>query len=44
MDIKELEYIFYRKRLRIPWLCGKMIVKLLSMRTFYEKSNPNAIF
>ena len=33
-----------RKRLRIALLCGKMIVKLLRMRTFYEKSNPNAIF
>jgi len=44
MDIKELEYILQRKRLRIAQLCGKMIVKLLSMRTFYEKSNPNAIF
>lgn len=44
MDIKELEYILQRKRLRIAQLCGKMILKLLSMRTIYEKSNPNAIF
>ena len=44
MDIKELEYILQRKRLRIAQLCGKMILKLLMMRTIYEKSNPNAIF
>lgn len=36
--------LFWRKRLRICLLCGKMILKLLSMRTIYEKSNPNAIF